>query len=88
VYLSTSGSQIIDSSGNPVRIASIGWNGTDGAAGSALQGLYGTSFQTIMNAIKADGFNTIRIPWSDISLTSVPTSAQIDYSQNPSLQGP
>ncbi|MBN8899278.1 MAG: hypothetical protein J0H35_14060, partial [Rhodospirillales bacterium] len=25
-YLSTQGSQIVDASGNPVRIASIGWN--------------------------------------------------------------
>jgi endoglucanase len=86
-YLSTSGNQIVDSSGNPVRIDSIGWNGTDGAAGGALQGLSATSFQTIMNAIKADGFNTIRIPWSDVGLTSTPASGQIDYSQNPSLKG-
>jgi endoglucanase len=86
-YLSTSGNQIVDSEGNPVRIDSIGWNGTDGAAGSALQGLYGASYQTIMNAIKADGFNTIRIPWSDVSLTSMPAPGTIDYSLNPGLQG-
>ena len=86
-YLSTSGNQIVDSEGNPVRIDSIGWDGTDGAAGSALQGLYGASYQTIMNAIKADGFNTIRIPWSDVSLTSMPAPGTIDYSLNPGLQG-
>jgi endoglucanase len=86
-YLSTSGNQIVDSNGNPVRIDSIGWNGTDGAAGSALQGLYAASYQTIMNAIKADGFNTIRIPWSDVDLMSVPASGTINYSLNPGLQG-
>jgi endoglucanase len=86
-YLSTSGNQIVDASGDPVRIDSIGWNGTDGDAGSALQGLYAASYQTIMNAIKADGFNTIRIPWSDVSLTSTPSSGTIDYALNPSLQG-
>jgi endoglucanase len=86
-YLSTSGNQIVDANGNPVRIDSIGWNGTDGAAGSALQGLYAASYQTIMNAIKADGFNTIRIPWSDVALTSMPASSTINYSLNPGLQG-
>jgi endoglucanase len=86
-YLSTSGNQIVDSNDNPVRIDSIGWNGTDGAAGSALQGLYAASYQTIMNAIKADGFNTIRIPWSDVALTSMPASSSIDYALNPALQG-
>ena len=84
-YLSTSGNQIVDASGNPVRIDSIGWNGPDGLG--QLQGLYATSYQTIMNAIKADGFNTIRIPWSDVGLTAMPGSTTIDYSQNPDLAG-
>ncbi|HEY0185763.1 MAG TPA: cellulase family glycosylhydrolase, partial [Rhodopila sp.] len=86
-YLSTKGSQIVDASGNPVRIDSIGWAGTDGVAGGAQDGLEATSLQTIMNAIKADGFNTIRIPWSNVNLTAMPRSGLIDYSQNPDLQG-
>jgi endoglucanase len=86
-YLSTDGSQIVDQSGNPVRIDSVGWNGTDGAAGSALSGLYATSYENIMDSMKADGFNTIRIPWSDVSLNAVPAAGEIDYSQNPDLQG-
>ncbi len=86
-YLSTSGSQIIDANGNPVRIDSIGWSGTDGAAGSALNGLYAESYQTMLNALKADGFNTVRIPWSDVDLMAMPNANSIDYSQNPDLQG-
>ncbi len=86
-YLSTSGSQLIDANGNPVRIDSIGWNGPDGPAGSTLQGLSQVSFQTMLDAIKADGFNTVRIPWSDVSLTSMPSQNAIDFSKNPSLQG-
>jgi endoglucanase len=86
-YLSTDGSQIVDAAGNPVRIDAVGWNGTDGAAGSALSGLYATSYQNIMASMKADGFNTIRIPWPDVSLNAVPAAGEIDYNQNPGLQG-
>jgi aryl-phospho-beta-D-glucosidase BglC (GH1 family) len=70
-----------------VRIDAVGWNGTDGAAGSALSGLFATSYQNIIDSMKADGFNTIRIPWSDVSLNAVPAQGEIDYSQNPDLQG-
>jgi len=90
-YLSTSGSQTIDASGNPVRIASIGWYGTDGPAGSALQGLWTTSYSDILNSIKQDGFNTVRIPWSDADLNTPFAGTNelggVDWSKNPDLKG-
>jgi len=90
-YLSTSGSQIIDASGTPVRVDSIGWYGTDGPAGSALQGLWSTSYQNIFQSIKDDGFNTVRIPWSNADLNTpfAGTNALggVDWSQNADLQG-
>lgn len=67
-YLHTQGSQIVDNSGNFVRIASIGWHGTDGLPGNAPSGLWHASFTDIMDAIVAAGFNTVRIPWTDVSL--------------------
>ncbi len=85
-YLSTSGSQFVDSHGNPVRIASIGWNGTDSLA-FAPAGLQYASYQSIIDSIKADGFNTIRIPWTDVLMHAAPAAGSIDYSQNPGLQG-
>ena len=51
-YLSTNGNQVVDASGNPVRIASIGWYGTDGPAGYALQGLWQTSYSDILDSIR------------------------------------
>jgi endoglucanase len=57
-YLSTQGSQIVDAAGTPVRMASIGWN----------QG-----FDTIpasVAAMKAAGFNTIRVSWVNATLSS------------------
>lgn len=85
-YVSTSGNQTVDANGNPVRIDSVGWFGGDEAGGAPV-GLYATSYQNIMDSIKADGFNTIRLPWSDANLNQVPQARQIDFSQNPSLQG-
>ncbi len=85
-YLSTSGNQIIDANGNSVRIDSVGWAGADGAGGS-LWGLTNTSYQNLMDSAKTDGFNTLRIAWSDVDLNAVPQPGNIDYSQNPDLQG-
>ena len=85
-YLSTSGSQIVDSKGSPVRIDSIGWNGPDGL-NNTLWGLGQVSYETILNQLKADGFNTVRIPWYDGILTASPAPGSINYSANPDLQG-
>lgn len=90
-YLSTSGNQVIDVGGNPVRIASIGWYGTDGPAGSALQGLWKTSYGTILQSIKDDGFNTVRVPWSNADLNTPFAGTNqlggVDWSQNADLKG-
>jgi len=90
-FLSTNGSQIVDASGNNVRVASIGWYGTDGPAGSALQGLWTVSYATILQSIKDDGFNTVRIPWSNADLHTpfAGTNALggVDWSKNGDLQG-
>jgi aryl-phospho-beta-D-glucosidase BglC (GH1 family) len=67
-YLSTRGSQIVDSAGRPVRIASIGWNGTEGPPGAAPSGLWRVSYKTVLESIVAAGFNAVRIPWTDIGL--------------------
>ena len=90
-YLHTQGSQIVDAAGRPVRIASVGWYGTDGPAGYALQGLWTVSYQSILDSIKADGFNTVRIPWSNVNLDvrprNTPISGTIDFRANSDLIG-
>lgn len=67
-FLSTAGSQIVDGSGRKVRIAAIGWNGTDGRPGAAPDGLARVSYRTVLQSIVAAGFNTVRIPWTDAGL--------------------
>lgn len=67
-YLSTRGSQIVDDRGRPVRIASIGWNGTEGPPGAAPSGIWIVSYKTVLDSVVDAGFNTVRIPWIDLGL--------------------
>lgn len=90
-YLSTRGSDFVDGFGNPVRIASIGWDGSDGKAGAISQGLWTVSYRTILESIKAAGFNTVRIPWSNVNLdvlpANTPAMGTIDFAKNFDLHG-
>jgi hypothetical protein len=87
-YFTTRGAQIVDRKGIPVRIASVGWYGLEG--NSALRGLDSINYKKTMDAIVADGFNTIRIPWCDLLLqcsncvsfsTTIPTTAVVANNQ-------
>lgn len=63
-YWHTNGRQIQDANGDNVRIAGINWYGfetTDGVA----HGLYAQDYHEILSTIKAQGYNTIRLPFSN-----------------------
>ena len=60
--LSTKGNQIVDASGTPVRIASVGW--FDYNAGG-VQGI-----PENVAAIKAAGFNCIRLRWVNATMST------------------
>jgi aryl-phospho-beta-D-glucosidase BglC (GH1 family) len=85
-WLKTRGSQIVDERGRPVRIASVGLPGGDGTD-FALRFLHAVNYQSTMRGIIADGFNTVRIAWSDLLLTATPKAGVIDYQKNPDLKG-
>jgi endoglucanase len=63
-YWHTSGNQILDSGGNPVRIAGINWYGFE-TPDEIVHGLWAQDYHTIINDIKSLGYNTIRIPFSN-----------------------
>ncbi len=78
-YLSTQGGQVVDSTGAIARIQSIAWFGTEGPAGTWLTGLPNnnpndpatqTGIQNALSGMVSEGFNTVRIPWSDANLQS------------------
>lgn len=74
-YWHTNGSQIIDSSGNVVRIAGINWYGFE-TADALAHGLWAQDYKTVLNNIKALGYNVIRLPFSNqmVETNPVPTN--------------
>jgi len=92
-YLSTQGSQIVAAGGTPVRISSVGWDGTDGKAGAALEGPWAANYRTILQSIKDDGFNAVRIPWSNVNLDAPVAGVGtkdlngVDWTKNAELRG-
>ena len=85
-WFTTRGAQIVDDRGNPVRIASVGLPGNDGSDG-ALRFLRSVNYQATLRGVVSDGFNTIRIAWSDLTLHASPKPGAIDYNLNPDLKG-
>jgi endoglucanase len=63
-YWHTSGNQILDANGKVVRIAGINWYGFE-TADKVIHGLWCQDYHTIINTIKAQGFNVVRMPFSD-----------------------
>lgn len=85
-YFHTSGNQIVNSAGTPVRIAGVNWFGFESTDFTA-HGLYSVSYKDTMNQMKALGFNTIRLPFSNEMFDSGKMPKNIDYYSNPELQG-
>ena len=85
-WFTTKGAQIVDERGKPVRLASVGLPGYDGTD-NALRFLRNVNYQKTMREIVADGFNTVRIAWADITLNASPKPGAINYDLNPDLKG-
>jgi endoglucanase len=63
-YWHTSGNQILDSNGNPVRIAGVNWYGFE-TPDEIAHGLWAQDYHAIIDDIRNLGYNTIRIPVSN-----------------------
>jgi len=91
-YFHTSGNQILDSHNCPVRIAGVNWYGFE-TPDEIAHGLWAQSYQEILNEIKADGYNTIRLPYSDQMIQSPIIPQNLTFSSsagapiNESLKG-
>ncbi len=84
--LSTSGNQIVDSAGNPVRITGINWFGFE-TTNQVLHGLWARGYKSALDQIKGLGFNTLRIPYSNAMLRAGAATNSINFALNPDLQG-
>ena len=85
-YLHTSGSTVLDSQGKPVRITGLSWFGME-TSNYAPHGLWVRSMSSMLDQIKALGYNTIRVPYANQLFDSGSKPNGIDFNQNPDLQG-
>ncbi|MFI6338294.1 cellulase family glycosylhydrolase [Streptomyces sp. NPDC050535] len=87
-YWHTSGRQILDAAGQPVRIAGINWFGFE-TSNNAVHGLWTRDYKSMIDQMRSLGYNTVRLPYSDDILKSGAVANSIDFSggKNADLQG-
>src|ERR1700757_4783900 len=78
-YWHTSGSQIVDSNDQKVRIAGINWYGFE-TTDQVVHGLWSQDYHTILKAIKNNGYNVIRLPYSNQMVESPVVPSSISFS--------
>jgi beta-galactosidase GanA/aryl-phospho-beta-D-glucosidase BglC (GH1 family) len=84
-YWHTSGNQIVDSLGRPVRIAAVNWSGMQNVF-FVPAGLDRQPLAAIVQRVHDLGFNAIRLPFSNQLVESNPVvTTHLDA--NPNLQG-
>ncbi|HZR40673.1 MAG TPA: glycoside hydrolase family 5 protein, partial [Ktedonobacteraceae bacterium] len=82
----TDGAQIVDANNQPVRIAGVNWFGFETDT-FVVHGLQDRNYQDMLKQIKSQGFNTIRLPYSNQLFDEQSKPVGIDYSKNPDLKG-
>jgi len=70
-YWHTGGNQILDSNNQAVRLAGVNWYGFE-TPDFLAHGLWAQDYKTILNTIKSNGYNVIRIPFSNQMVESNP----------------
>lgn len=85
-FFSTSGNQIVDENGTPVRIAGVNWFGME-SSNFAPHGIWTRGYKDMMDQIKELGFNTIRLPFASQAFDPGTTTSGIDFFANPDLPG-
>ncbi|MBV9258424.1 MAG: glycoside hydrolase family 5 protein, partial [Ktedonobacteraceae bacterium] len=85
-YWHTNGAQILDANNQPVRIAGVNWFGFE-TPDYVVHGLQVRSYKNILDQVKALGYNTLRLPYSNQLFDPGSTPQGINYSLNPDLRG-
>ena len=85
-YWHTNGHRIEDSENRPIRLAGINWFGLE-TGNFAPHGLWARGYRSMLDQIKAQGYNTIRLPYSNQLFDAGSTPNGIDFGQNPDLAG-
>lgn len=86
-YWHTSGRQILDAAGQPVRIAGVNWFGFE-TSNLVPHGLWARDYKSMLDQMKQLGYNTVRLPYSDDVFKSGATPSGITYyNMNTDLEG-
>jgi endoglucanase len=87
-YWHTSGNQILDSNNQVVRIAGVNWYGFE-TIDFVPHGIYSQDYKSILNSIKNNGYNVIRLPYSNQMVETNPVPTNIEYAngKNSDLRG-
>jgi endoglucanase len=87
-YFHTSGNRILDSGNQPVRIAGVNWFGFE-TGNYVVHGLWTRDYRSMLDQIKAEGFNTVRLPYSNqmFDAGSMPNSIDFSGGKNADLAG-
>ncbi|WP_203527879.1 glycoside hydrolase family 5 protein [Clostridium thermarum] len=85
-FLATDGNKIIDSSGNEVHLSGINWFGFEEYT-NAPRGLERRNMIEIIDQIKALGYNTIRLPYSNDIFQEGRIAGSVNDELNPEIKG-
>jgi endoglucanase len=78
-YWHTSGNEILDSTNKVVRIAGINWSGFE-TTSEVVHGLYAQDYKYILDGIKSNGYNTVRLPYSNQMVETPIVPSEISFS--------
>ncbi|HEX7995026.1 MAG TPA: cellulase family glycosylhydrolase, partial [Streptosporangiaceae bacterium] len=84
-FWSTSGSKIVDSSGNVVRFTGVNWFGFE-TSNLMPHGIWSANWKALLNQVKSMGLTVIRLPYSD-DIMSNQVVQGVNTAVNPDLVG-
>ncbi len=84
--LHTAHHRIVDAQGRRVKLAGVNWYGADNIEFS-VGGLAYRPLAAIAHQVKAMGFNSVRIPWSNELVEANPLVPDYARAANPALKG-
>ncbi len=80
-YWHTKGSNIVNASGQTIRMHGVNWYGFE-TTNLVVGGLYAQDYKTILKAVQSNGYNVIRLPFSNqlVESNPLPAAGQIAFS--------